>query len=141
LSFTFEEQKMKTRLLMAISAGLLLLSINTYAHHAFSQEFDVNSPVDLTGIVSKVEMINPHSWIHIDVTDENGATETWMIEGGSPNALFRRGVTKDSFPIGAELIVGGYQARDGSNRAVGRDINHSDGRPIFFRGTATPDRP
>lgn len=108
------------------------------AHHAFSTEFDVNSPVSFTGTVSKVELINPHSWIHIDVEDENGGIVTWMIEGGSPNALVRRGVTKASIPVGSELIVNGYQARDGSPRAVGRDILFADGRALFFQGSRPP---
>jgi hypothetical protein len=108
------------------------------AHHAFAAEFDVNLPVELTGTVTKVEMINPHSWIHISVAGEDGATTDWMIEGGSPNSLYRRGVTRDSVPIGSELKVVGYQARDGSNRAVGRTITFADGRALFFGGTAVP---
>jgi hypothetical protein len=119
-------------------AALALVSLAAHAHHAFATEFDVERPVELTGIVSKVEMINPHSWIHIDVMDE-GETTTWMIEGGSPNALYRRGITKNSVPIGAELYVFGYQARDGGLRAVGRTITFSDGRALFFSGTQIPD--
>ena len=121
----------------AILAGLPLLACagHLQAHHAFATEFDVNSPVSFTGTVSKVELINPHSWIHVDVQDEQGERATWMIEGGSPNALVRRGVTKASIPIGAELRVNGYQARDGSHRAVGRDIHFADGRPLFFEGS------
>src|SRR5687767_4059056 len=92
------------------------------AHHAFATSFDVNQPIELQGKVSKVELINPHSWIHIDVVDTNGVTQTWRIEGGSPNALYRNGVTKNSVPIGSELLIVGYKARDGSLRAVGRDI-------------------
>lgn len=117
----------------------MMTPINATAHHAFSQEFSVDLPVELTGIVTQVEMINPHSWIHIAVTSDNGDIEDWMIEGGSPNALFRRGITKASIPIGSELDVFGYQARDKSFRAVGRDINFSDGRPLFFRGSRVPE--
>jgi hypothetical protein len=108
------------------------------AHHAFATSFDVNQPVELRGKVSKVELINPHSWIHIDVADADGTTSTWRIEGGSPNALFRNGITKNSVPIGAELHIVGYKARDGSLRAVGRDITFSDGRPLFFGGSQAP---
>ena len=108
------------------------------AHHAFAAEFNVNAPVELTGTVTTVEMINPHSWIHIVVKNEDGTTTDWMIEGGSPNALYRRGVTKASVPVGSELRVVGYQARDGSNRAVGRTITFADGSPLFFGGTAVP---
>jgi hypothetical protein len=108
----------------------------TEAHHAFSTEFDVNKPLDFSGKVSRVELINPHSWIHVDVTDASGNTVTWMIEGGSPNALVRRGVTKNSIPVGSELHVIGYQARDGSNKGVGRDITFADGRELFFEGSS-----
>lgn len=111
------------------------------AHHAFAMEFNVSAPVELKGVVSKVELINPHSWIHIDVKNTDGTTTTWMIEGGSPNALVRRGVTKQSIPVGAELSVTGYQARDGSNKAVGRDITFADGRELFFDGTRAPGEP
>jgi hypothetical protein len=123
---------------MLISAACLLAPAAN-AHHAFATSFDVNSPIDLLGTVSKVELINPHSWIHIDVVDESGEKQTWRIEGGSPNALYRNGITKDSVPIGAELAISGYQARDGSLRAVGRDITFSDGRPLFFGGTQVPE--
>lgn len=109
------------------------------AHHAFAQEFSVDLPVNLTGTVTKVELINPHSWIHIAVTNDAGEVEDWMIEGGSPNSLFRQGITKNSIPIGSELVVFGYQARDKSNKAVGRDINFADGTPLFFRGTRLPE--
>jgi hypothetical protein len=108
-----------------------------YGHHAFSTEFDVQRPVELRGKVTKVELINPHSWIHIEVVDKDGNAVVWMVEGGSPNALVRRGVTKASVPIGSELIVEGYQARDGSNRAVGRNLSFADGRELFFEGTST----
>jgi len=108
------------------------------AHHAFATEFDVNRPLSFTGKVTKVELINPHSWIHLEVVDDNGESAVWMIEGGSPNALVRRGVTKASIPVGSELLVNGYQARDGSHRAVGRDITFADGRPLFFGGSAAP---
>jgi hypothetical protein len=117
----------------------MLVAAAAHAHHAFSTEFSVDRPVVLEGKVTKVELINPHSWIHIEVVDENGESVTWMIEGGSPNALVRRGITKASIPIGSELVVRGYQARDGSYRAVGRDMSFADGRALFFQGTPTPD--
>jgi hypothetical protein len=124
--------------LRAASAGAvvaLLAAQAASAHHSFAAEFDVKRPVELTGKVTKVELINPHSWIHLDVTSADGAHADWMIEGGSPNALFKRGVTKKSIPLGSEIVVKGYQARDGSNRAVGRDISFADGRPLFFEGS------
>lgn len=128
-------KKLLTLLLCSIAG----YSINAIAHHAFSQEFSVDLPVNLNGIVTKVELINPHSWIHIAVINEEGVEESWMIEGGSPNSLFRQGVTRDSIPIGAELNVFGYQARDRSMKAVGRDISFADGSPLFFRGTRVPE--
>lgn len=120
-------------------AGLLAVAL-AQAHHAFATEFDVNRPVTLRGKVTKVELINPHSWIHIAVTDEKGNVATWMIEGGSPNALIRRGINKNSIPVGTELVIRGYGTRDGENKAVGRDITFADGRELFFDGSR-PDAP
>jgi hypothetical protein len=135
--------EMKWKLLTVGVAGLGLAWVApaAHAHHAFATEFDVARPVTLKGKVAKLELINPHSWIHIDVVDASGNSVRWMIEGGSPNALVRRGVTKASVPVGSELEVEGYQARDGSNRAVGRDIKFSDGRELFFEGSAPPAAP
>jgi len=95
----------------------------------------VKRPVEFTGKVVKVELINPHSWIHVEVTGNDGAKEVWMVEGGSPNALFRRGITKKSIPIGSEIVVTGYQARDGGKRAVGRTIKFANGDSLFFETT------
>jgi len=123
--------------LLALS-GLVALALNpmtAHAHHAFANSFDVNQPIELHGKVVKVELINPHSWIHIEVVDENGMRQVWRIEGGSPNALYRNGITKDSVPVGSEIMITGYKARDGSLRAVGRDITFADGKPLFFGGT------
>jgi hypothetical protein len=116
----------------------VLLAAPAHAHHAFATEFDVNRQVELRGKVTKVELINPHSWIHIEVVDESGKAVTWMVEGGSPNALVRRGITKNSIPIGSELVIRGYGTRDGSNKAVGRDMTFADGRALFFGGTQAP---
>ena len=125
---------MRMQTLSAV-AGALLVSAAAVpvvdAHHAFSAEFDANRPVRLEGVVTRMEWINPHSWIHIDVTDEDGTVESWMIEGGAPNALLRRGWNRDSLPAGTEIMVQGYQARDGSNRANGRDITFTDGTKLF----------
>jgi len=130
---------MRILTLASLAAGALLALSAAQAHHAFATEFDVERPVEFTGKVTKVELINPHSWIHVEVIGDDGTATTWMIEGGSPNALVRRGVTKASIPVGSELIVRGYQARDGSNKAVGRDLLFADGRPLFFQGTAVPE--
>ena len=102
-----------------------------FAHHAFSAEFDANKPIQLRGTVAKVEWINPHTWIHIDVKEPNGTTTRWMIEGGTPNTLLRRGLTKASLPEGTEILVDGYRAKNGTNRANGRDLTFADGRRLF----------
>jgi hypothetical protein len=115
-----------------------LLATAAHAHHSFPAEFDIDRPVKLTGRVTKVELINPHSWIHIAVTEEDGSETIWMIEGGAPNLLFRRGITAASIPVGSEITLDGWGARDGANRAVGERITFADGTPLFFRGTATP---
>jgi len=119
--------------LIAFAAGSALAAsaVQVSAHHAFAAEFDVNRPITLTGTVVELELINPHSWIHLDVTSADGTIERWMIEGGPPNALFRRGFTRAALPIGSEIVVEGFQAKDGSMRANGRDIAFMDGRTPF----------
>ena len=107
------------------------------AHHAFSAEFDADSPIHLTGTVTKMEWINPHSWVHIAVTKDDGTVENWMIEGGTPNTLFRRGFTKDSLAPGTEIVVDGYQAKDGSMKGNGRDLTFPDGRKLFLGSSGT----
>ena len=121
--------------LVAGAALGALLAAPAYAHHSFAAEFDASKPLSLRGVVTKVELINPHSWITVDVKDATGKTVSWMVEGGSPNVLFKSGVTKASVPLGSELVIDGYQARDGSNRMVGRNISFADGRPLFFAGS------
>jgi hypothetical protein len=129
-------------MIMALLAVCLCFhSVSTSAHHSFAAEFDIKRPVELHGTVTKVELINPHSWIHIDVADKDGNKEAWMIEGGSPNQLLRKGITKNSVPVGTEIVVVGYQARDGSKRAVGRSVKLANGQTLFFEATTTPDAP
>ncbi len=122
------------------AAGLLLIAATAHAHHAFSSEFDAARPIELRGVVTRMEWINPHSWITIDVTNEDGSVQTWEIEAGAPNAMFRRGFTRDSLPVGTEIVVRGYQARDGGPRANGRDLTLPDGQRLFLGGSA-PDQP
>lgn len=119
-------------LVLMAGLGLLATAAPVWAHHAFAAEFDQKRPLKLKGTVVKWEVTNPHSWIHMDVTGDDGKVVTWMIEGGSPNNLYRLGFTRDSLPPGAEIVVEGYQAKDGSNRAVGKNVTFTDGRRLFL---------
>ena len=129
------------RLLTTVLGALAILvtsAIPAAAHHAFGAEFDANRPVLLKGKIVKVEWVNPHTWIHVEGTKEDGTKEVWMVEGGSPNSLLRRGATKNSFPMGTEVIVDGYQARDHSElRANARNVTFTDGRKLFLGSTGT----
>src|SRR5258706_12288947 len=107
------------------------------AHHAFAAEFDANRPIKLTGAVTRVELINPHAWIHIDVKGDDGKITSWMVEGGSPNALLRRGVTKDSLATGTEVVVEGFLAKSGENKANGANVTLTDGRRLCLGSSNT----
>ncbi len=132
---------MRIRLVMAI-VGIALVSAvaPARAHHSFASEFDAQKPVKFTATVTKMEWINPHAWMHVAVKKPDGTVENWMIEAGSPNSLFRRGVNKDTVRVGMEVVIDGYQARDGSLRANGRDITLPEGGRLFLgsQGAGAP---
>ena len=121
---------------------LILAAVPVWAHHAFSAEFDAAKPIKLQGTVKKVELINPHSWITIEIKRPDGTVQTWEIEAGAPNAMFRRGFTKDAIPVGTEIVVNGYQAKDGKQRANGLDLTLPDGKRLFLASSAqdAPDK-
>ena len=132
----------KTLAIAAVGVGLLFVGgAPAMAHHAFSSEFDANKHVEMTGTVTKMEWVNPHSWIHIDVKKADGTVENWAIEGGTPNTLLRRGLRKTDLPVGAVIKVDGYQAKDGGLRANGKNLTFADGRQLFLgsTGTGAPD--
>ena len=135
---------MKTKpvvVLAAMGVVLVAAAVSLRAHHAFSAEFDANKPLMFKGTISRMEWTNPHVWLHLDVKMPSGSTETWAFEAGTPSVLFRRGLTKQSVKIGMEVVVDGYQAKDGSHRANGRDLTFADGRKLFMgsSGTGAPD--
>ena len=126
---------MRTRLLIVVlGAGLLLAAVPAFAHHSFAAEFDETQPVTLTGTLTKMEWVNPHGWIYVDVKGADGKVVNWGIEAGAPNALLRRGLRKEQFPIGSEIIIKGYKAKNGQAFANGRTVTFLDGRN-FFLGT------
>jgi hypothetical protein len=136
---------MKKRLWIMVTLLVALVSIGGWrvsAHHAFGSEFDANAPVLLKGKIVKIEWVNPHTWIHVETTKADNTKEIWMVEGGSPNTLLRRGANKNTFPEGTEIVVDGYQARDHSEmRANARNVTFTDGRKLFLgsTGTGAPD--
>ena len=126
-----------TVVVMVVGLFFAGTAVSVRAHHAFAAEFDAKKPVHFEGTVTKMEWVNPHVWLHIDVKKPDGKVEEWMIEGGTPNTLMRRGITRDTLKIGTQIVVTGYQAKDGSMRANGRDLTYPDGRKLFLGSTGT----
>ena len=127
----------KTTIVLGCCLALAVAGAPLLAHHAFSAEFDAARPIHLEGTVTKMEWINPHAWVHLSVKNDDGTEVVWMIEGGTPNTLMRRGFTKDSLAPGTEIIVDGYQAKDGSYKGNGRDLTFPDGRKLFLGSSGT----
>ena len=129
---------MRTKLACLVAgAAVLLVPTPVWTHHAFSAEFDVEKPLTLKGTLVRWDMINPHSWFHLDIEEDDGTVVTWLVEGGSPNELIRNGVTKSTLAIGTELSVEGYQAKDGTSKAVGRNFTLANGERMFLGGSAS----
>lgn len=131
------------KLVMTAALGALCIAAlgpHAAAHHSFAAEFDADQPVTLHGTITRMEWINPHTWLHLDVVNDDGTTTAWMIEGGTPNTLFRRGFTRDAVRPGTEITIEGYRAKNGANRANGRDLILADGQRLFMGspGTGAP---
>ena len=134
----------KVAVVLAVG-GIVLAAVPVVAHHAFSAEFDADRPIHLEGTITKMEWINPHAWIHLTTNKPDGTTEVWMVEGGTPNTLFRRGLTRDTLTVGTEIVVDGYQSKDGAGagtdesplKANGRNITFPDGRKLFLGSSGT----
>ena len=121
---------------VVVAAGLFLAAMPVMAHHAFAAAFDENKPLNLQGKITKVELVNPHAWLWMDVTAPDGKVVNWGIEGGPPTNLFRNGITKTSLPIGTEIKVFAYQAKSGESKCVGVFVEYLDGRKVFMGGSA-----
>src|SRR6266566_226296 len=131
----------KTLAILTAAAALLLAAVPVWAHHAFDAEFDSKKPIKFRGTVTKMEWINPHAWIHIDVKGDDGKVVSWMIEAAAPNALLRRGWTKNSLLSGTEILVEGFQAKNGTNRANGSIITFTDGKKLFVGSSGDGEGP
>jgi hypothetical protein len=132
---------MNARVLAFVGALLIPASPILQAHHSFAAEYDANQPITLTGTLTKMEWVNPHGWIYIDVKDPSGKVVNWAIEAGAPNALLRRGLRKTDFPLGSEVVVKGFRAKNGTPTANGQTVTFKDGRNFFLGASETPGAP
>jgi hypothetical protein len=132
---------MRAKFVLILVGGVLLSTLTARAHHSFAAEFDINQPITLTGVLTKMEWVNPHGWIYIDVKEADGTVTNWAIEAGGPTALLRRGLRKTDFPTGLEVKVEGYRAKSGAPKANGRTVTLKDGRNFFLGASDTPGAP
>jgi hypothetical protein len=130
----------RIRFFLLVIASFLGAAAPAFAHHSFASEFDINQPIDLKGTLTKFDFVNPHGWIYVDVKGDDGKVVNWAVETGGPGALLRRGVRKDSFPVGVEVVVKGFRAKNGSPKANGASIKLADGRD-YFLGSSGPGVP
>lgn len=130
---------MRTKLaVVVVGLGLSMApAVPVWAHHAFAAEFDANKPMKITGTLTKMEWVNPHTWLHVDVTKPDGTVENWAVEAGTPSALYRRGMTKTDMPVGMKLVIEGFASKDGSLRMNGRDLKTAEGRSFFLGSSGT----
>ena len=131
----------KAKVIFILVCGVALTSIRVQAHHSFAAEFDIDKPVKLQGVLTRMDWVNPHGWIYVDVKEADGKVVNWAIEAGGPTALLRRGLRKTDFPIGTEVMVDGYRAKSGAPRANGRTVTFKDGRNFFLGASDTPGAP
>ena len=130
-----------TRLVVRVALVCFVSAAALHAHHSFAAEFDEKQPVVLKGTIARIDLVNPHSWLYVDVKNADGTVERWNVEMGAPNALIRKGVTKASVPVGAEVTVDGFRAKDGSKTANGRTVTLADGRSLFTGSSYTGPAP
>ena len=129
---------MRAKFVLILVAGVLLSTLTARAHHSFAAEFDIDKPVTLTGTLTKMEWVNPHGWIYVDVAQPDGKVVNWAVEAGGPTALLRRGLRKTDFPTGLEVKVEGYRAKSGAPKANGRTVTMKDGRNFFLGASDAP---